>query len=119
MNFKETPFYNLTTDLVGFITKQTETQIDNNFLSELNEAIEAAHNSDITSEELIDKIFDALEWGANNIPVLQKTVIDNLILGLVESTIKGLFGIGSGTLITAIKARRKLKRDKRKAKNLK
>lgn len=123
-DIKNTPILPFISNLAGFITKETSTDVDNNILEDIKAALEQASEYEGDLSDIIKEAFDVVEWATETFPVFQKTVADDILVPIVEDAVLGLitgdgyFGILGGLVerIRANKAKRVARRDARKAK---
>jgi len=83
-DFKNSPLYPLVVAALGYAIKETNTEIDNTVISELEEALEEAQAYEGDLEDLLDKAFDAVRWSLNLIPALEKSRWDDILINVAE-----------------------------------
>lgn len=125
-NFKLSPLYPALIAMAGITLKMTETEKDEEVLTEMKEAIDQALNYDGDLEDTIKKVFEAVNWAIDLNPKLQGAMWIDLIMKLLENLLVALLGKKKAKmhpLMTMIKAkvqanraiRKKRKEDKKQS----
>lgn len=120
-DIKTTPILPFVSHLFGYIIDETKTDVDNEIVAELKKAIDEAEGYEGDIEDLIEELFDVIEWGFDEIPAFRNTVVDDIALPFIEDFLKGIISGGGGftffkAALARMRARRAKRRERRKNK---